>query len=68
MLDVNDTKSKRLAKEATRKGGAAKNMLVRTCWKPVIDEELKEMWEDAQINAQIKYGAVGKTAYSSTPF
>jgi len=68
VLDVNDTKSKQLVKEATRKGGAVKNMLVRTCWKPVVDEELKEMWEDAQINAQIKYGAAGKTAYSSTPF
>lgn len=68
VLDVNDTKSKQLVKEATRKGGTVKNMLVRTCWKSVVDEELKEMWEDAQINAQIKYGAAGKTAYSSTPF
>lgn len=64
-LDLNDIESKKLVREAARIGGPVRNLLVRTCWKPVIDEETKRMWEDACDNAKIKYGTAGKTAFES---
>lgn len=67
-LDLNDANSKKLVREAARKGGAVRNVLVRTCWADEIREETKRMMEDAEINASIVYGSAGRAAYSGMKF
>lgn len=66
-LDTSDKTSKQLVTKAARKGGMLRNLLMRTCWADVINEESRKMMEEAEANAQIKYkgawrdlaGAVG---------
>lgn len=65
VLDVNDTESRKKVKAAARQGGAVKNCLMRTVWKATIDEEIKIMWQEAQDNAQIKYGSAGASAFKA---
>lgn len=54
-LDLTDKVSRQIVIEATHKGGTLRNMLVRTCWADTIKAEEKRMWENAKIDAQIKY-------------
>ena len=65
MLDVNDTESRKRVKAAARQGGAVKNCLMRTVWKATVEEETKIMWQEAQDNAQIKYGSAGFSAFNA---
>lgn len=67
-LDLNDAKSKKLVREAARTGGAVLNMLRRTCWADEIREETKRMWQEAETEAQIRYGSAGRAAYSGINF
>ena len=65
VLDVNDTESRKRVKAAARQGGAVKNCLMRTVWKATVEEEIKIMWQEAQDNAQIKYGSAGFDAFNA---
>lgn len=65
VLDVNDTESRKRVKAAARHGGAVKNCLMRTVWKATVEEETKIMWQEAQDNAQIKYGSAGYDAFNA---
>ena len=65
VLDVNDTESRKKVRAAARQGGAVKNCLMRTVWKATVDEETKIMWQEAQDNAQIKYGSAGFDAFNA---
>ena len=65
VLDVNDTESRKRVKAAARQGGAVKNCLMRTVWKATVEEETKIMWQEAQDNAQIKYGSAGFSAFNA---
>lgn len=65
VLDVNDTESRKRVKAAARQGGAVKNCLMRTIWRATIEEETKIMWQEAQDDAQLKYGSAGKTAFNA---
>ena len=56
VLDTKDNKSREIAIEAAHKGGALKNILVRTCWADTIRQEEKRIAEDIRIENQIKYG------------
>lgn len=65
VLDVNDTESRKRVKAAARQGGAVKNCLMRTVWKATVEEEIKIMWQEAQDDAQLKYGSAGRTAFNA---
>lgn len=60
VLDTNDNDSKMKVREAARKGGKLRNVMTRTVWKDIIDEETRKAWEEAQDDAQIKYGSIGR--------
>ena len=59
-LDVNDSVSKRLVRDAARKGGTLRNILTRTAWAGTVQEEEKRMVEELEDSAQIEHGSYGR--------
>lgn len=64
-LDVTDKASRQLVVEAVQSNNPLRNILIRTVWSGVVETEEKRMKDELLDDAQIAWGGVGKSVFST---